>query len=174
MKKIIHIILLSLLTTLLQAQDTQVYYVGTWKWEDQSSNSEIIVKLRTYTGVWGFFGDESTYTILVGAYSYKKDGIIVADYLNECSKNHSSWIGYPIAIWDIEELCIRDYLLKDGYGTLKLIAGSSKIEHVSSNPDKIKWTLVDDAHSGDIIADPKLIEPQGISLPKEIVLTKVE
>ena len=40
----------------------------------QSSNSEIIVKLRTYTGVWGFFGDESIYTILVGAYSYKKDG----------------------------------------------------------------------------------------------------
>ena len=74
MKKIIHIILLSLLTTLLQAQDTQDYYVGTWKWEDQSSNSEIIVKLRTYTGVWGFFGDESIYTILVGAYSYKKDG----------------------------------------------------------------------------------------------------
>jgi hypothetical protein len=45
---------------------------------------------------------------------------------------------------------------------------------VSSNPDKIKWILVDDAHSGDIIADPKLIEPQGISLPNEIVLTKVE
>mgnify|MGYP003413580113 FL=1 len=74
MKNLGFTLLLLLISTCLQAQDTQDYYVGTWKWEDQSSNSEIIVKLRTYTGVWGFFGDESIYTILVGAYSYKKDG----------------------------------------------------------------------------------------------------
>ena len=74
MKNLGFTLLLLLISTCLYAQDTQDYYVGTWKWEDQSSNSEIIVKLRTYTGVWGFFGDESIYTILVGAYSYKKDG----------------------------------------------------------------------------------------------------
>lgn len=174
MKNLGFTLLLLLISTCLYAQDIQDYYVGTWKWEDQSSNSEIIIQLKTYTGVWGFFGDETTYTILVGAYSYKKDGIVVADYLDECSKNYSSWVGYPIAIWNMEELHIKDYLLKDGYGALKCIAGSSRVVHVQSNPHKIKWILVDDAHSGDIIADPKLIEPQGISLPNEIVLTKVE
>lgn len=106
MKNLGFTLLILLISSCLQAQDTQDYYVGTWKREDQSSNSEIIVKLRTYTGVW--------------------------------------------------------------------IEGSSRIEHMSSNPDKIKWILVDDAHSGDIVVDPKLIEPQGISLPKEIVLKKVE
>ena len=174
MKKIIHIILLSLLTTLLQAQDTQDYYVGTWKWEDQRSNSEIIIQLKTYTGVWGYLGNTSSYTVLVGAYSYKKDGVIVANFLNEFGENYSSYASYPIAIWDMKYLGIRDFLLTNGEGAPKYIEGSSRIEHVSSNPDKIKWTLVDDAHSGDIIADPKLLEPQGISLPKEIVLTKVE
>ena len=74
MKNLGFTLLLLLISTCLQAQDTQDYYVGTWKWEDQSLNSEIIIQLKTYTGVWGFFGDESIYTILVGAYSYKKDG----------------------------------------------------------------------------------------------------
>ena len=134
MKNLGFTLLLLLISTCLQAQDTQDYYVGTWKWEDQSSNSEIIVKLRTYTGVWGFFGDESIYTILVGAYSYKKDD----------------------------------------YGALKRIAGSSRVVHVQSNPHRIKWVLSDDARKGEVIADPKLLVPQGISLPKEIVLTKVE
>ena len=106
MKNLGFTLLLLLISTCLQAQDTQDYYVGTWKWEDQSSNSEIIIQLKTYTGVW--------------------------------------------------------------------IEGSSRIEHISSNPDRIKWILVDDAHSGDIVVDPKLIEPQGISLPKEIVLKKDE
>ena len=68
----------------------------------------------------------------------------------------------------------KDYLLKDGYGALKRIAGSSRVVHVQSNPHKIKWVLSDDARKGDVIADPKLLVPQGISLPKEIVLTKVE
>lgn len=174
MKKVILIFLLSLLTTLLLAQDSQDYYVGTWKWEDQSSNSEIIIQLKTYTGVWGYWGNTSSYTVLVGAYSYKKDGVIVANFLNEFGENYSSYVSYPIAIWDMKYLGIRDFLLTNEEGAPKYIEGSSRIEHVSSNPDKIKWILVDDAHSGDIIADPKLIEPQGISLPKEIVLTKVE
>lgn len=171
MKKVILIFLLSLLTTLLLAQDSQDYYVGTWKWE--SADSEILVKLKiyNYNSKWA---PNAQYTMLVGAYSYKKNGVVLADSLDELEKNYSSWIKYPIAIWDIKEIGIRDYLLKNGYGSLKYIHGSSTIQHISSNPDKIKWILVDDAHSGDIIADPKLIEPQGISLPKEIVLTKVE
>ena len=94
--------------------------------------------------------------------------------MDKFGENYSSYASYPIAIWDMKYLGIRDFLLTNGEGAPKYIEGSSRIEHVSSNPDKIKWILVDDAHSGDIIADPKLIEPQGISLPKEIVLTKVE
>ena len=47
MKNLGFTLLLLLISTCLQAQDTQDYYVGTWKWEDQSSKSEIIVKLRT-------------------------------------------------------------------------------------------------------------------------------
>jgi hypothetical protein len=148
MKKIILIFLLSLLTTLLLAQDSQDYYVGTWKWEDQSSNSEIIIQLKTYTGVCGFLGNTSSYTVLVGAYSYKKDGVIVANFLNEFGENYSSYASYPIAIWDMKYLGIRDFLLTNEEGAPKYIEGSSRIEHVSSNPDKIKWILVDDATQG--------------------------
>ena len=93
MKRVL-IALLCMVCGTLFSQSKQDDFIGTWKWEDQSSNSEIIIQLKTYTGVWGFFGDETTYTILVGAYSYKKDGIVVADYLDECSKNYSSWVPY--------------------------------------------------------------------------------
>ena len=170
MKRIGFILLILLTNTCLYAQDSQEYYVGTWRWVDNNTNSEIVVKLRLFTGNWETGG---TYTTLVGAYSYKINGEIIADFLNEVNTDYGSWVKYPISFKYMRELRIRDYALCNGYGP-KYIKGSSTIKHISSNPDKIKWILVDDARAGDIIVDPKLVEPAGISLPVEIILTRVE
>lgn len=148
------------------------YYVGTWRWSDSVTQSEFEVKLelaQTTDPDW-------CVDYLKGAYKYKKNGVVVADFMNELDEDKKSFVRYPIYIFADREnnmqLRVRDYLLKDGYGELKRFIGSSYIKYVSSDPEQIRWKIVDDEFR--VYVDEKMVDPPGISLPDDIILTKVE
>ena len=148
--------------------------MGTWRWTDSTSDSEFVIKLeitQTPDPDW-------TFDYLKGAYRYKKNGVVVADYMEEINKSKQIMPKYPIYITadsdNNMELGVRDFELKDGYGEHKHHGGSSYIKYISDNPQQIKWVIIDDRQSGSIFADEKMIDPPGISLPADIIMTKVE
>ena len=158
----------------LMANKDYSYYVGTWRWTDSTSDSEFVIKLeitQTPDPDW-------TFDYLKGAYRYKKNGVVVADYMEEINKSKQIMPKYPIYITadsdNNMELGVRDFELKDGYGEHKHHGGSSYIKYISDNPQQIKWVIIDDRQSGSIFADEKMIDPPGISLPADIIMTKVE
>ena len=158
----------------LMANKDYSYYVGTWRWTDTTSDSEFVIKLeitQTPDPDW-------TIDYLKGAYRYKKNGVVVADYMEELNESKPMMPKYPIYITadsdNNMELGVRDYLLRDGHGAAKKHGGSSYIKYISDNPQQIKWVIIDDRQSGSIFADEKMIDPPGISLPADIIMTKVE
>ena len=149
------------------------YYVGTWKWEDTASQSEFVIKLeisKTTEPDW-----EVDY--LRGAYLYKKNGTVVADYMSELNDN-KKFVLYPIYIFSNREnhmdLTVRDFLIKNGNNVNKKHGGSSFITYFSSSPEQIRWKIIDDKYIGILYTDEKMVFPPGISLPEDIILTKVE
>ncbi len=149
------------------------YYVGTWKWEDTTSQSEFIIKLeiaKTIDPDW-----EVEY--LKGGYLYKKNSIVVADYMKELEDN-KIFVLYPIYIFCDKEnnmnLSVRDYLIKNKNNVNKKHGGSSFIKCFSLLPEQIHWKIIDDEHLGDLYTNEKMVFPPGISLPEDIILTKVE
>ena len=180
MKQFLFTLIACLMSMSLFSQDTQEWYVGTWKWTDKESDSEIIVKLRLFHGDYPSMREKGArwqFTNIVGAYSYKKNGVIVADNLNEVNENYVEYLKYPIVIWHMEDFKIRDPKLRN-YDSKsdwpKVIDGSSTIECVSAKPKKIKWKLVDDEGSGGIMVEGYgWHSPKGISLPIEITLKQV-
>ena len=158
----------------LMANKDYSYYVGTWRWTDSTSDSEFVIKLeitQTPDPDW-------TFDYLKGAYRYKKNGVVAADYMEELNESKPIMTRYSIYITadsdNNMELGVRDYLLRNGNGVAKHHGGSSYIKYISDNPQQIKWVIIDDRQSGSIFADEKMIDPPGISLPADIIMTKVE
>lgn len=128
------------------------YYMGTWKWEDTVSQSEFVIKLIMAERTTGINKNKRYY--LKGAYMYKKNGEIVADYMDELNEN-KEYVQYPIYVLNDRinnmRLRVRDYLLKDGYGDKKRFGGSSFIKYISESPEQILWRIFDDKYSGAIL-----------------------
>ena len=160
----------------LMANKDYSYYVGTWRWTDSTSDSEFVIKLEIAEQVSWISGKPFQY--LKGAYRYKKNGVVAADYMEELNESKPIMTRYSIYITadsdNNMELGVRDFELKDGYGEHKHHGGSSYIKYISDNPQQIKWVIIDDRQSGSIFADEKMIDPPGISLPADIIMTKVE
>lgn len=149
------------------------YYVGTWRWEDSTTQSEFVIQLVLTERISSINRARRTY--LKGAYLYKRGGEILVDYMNELSED-KDFVRYPIYVHNDGDnnmqLGVRDYLLRDGYGKPKHHGGSSYIKYVSSDPEQIRWKIVDDEFR--VYVDEKMVDPPGISLPDDIILTKVE
>lgn len=65
------------------------YFAGTWKYENAGTGEEFILKLK--------MGNESgTGSYLVGAYSYKKNNIVVIDCLHHYYINYTDKFDYPV------------------------------------------------------------------------------
>ncbi len=149
------------------------FYVGTWKWEDTTSQSEFIIKLeiaKTIDPDW-----EVEY--LKGGYLYKKNGMVVADYMKDLN-SVKDFIDYPIYIFADREnhmrLRVMDFSIKNGRNVTKRHSGSSYVKYIAESPAQIEWKIIDDRHLGVLYADEKMVFPPGISLPEDIILTKVE
>ena len=160
----------------LMANKDYSYSVGTWRWTDSTSDSEFVIKLEIAEQVSSISGKPFQY--LKGAYRYKKNGVVAADYMEELNESKPIMTRYSIYITadsdNNMELGVRDYLLRNGNGVAKHHGGSSYIKYISDNPQQIKWVIIDDRQSGSIFADEKMIDPPGISLPADIIMTKVE
>ncbi len=175
------ILLITLLLTapvvLCFSQNNSVYdnYIGTWKWEDNQTQSEFVVILKKGKADWTKFNG-GIEDCIIGVYKYKINGTIVEDNTDELDEE-KRYSMYPIVLLGDElnmSLDVRDYLLKNEYGLNKDMQGSSNVELVEgSNGTQMKWTIVDDGHQH-IYTDEKQIFPKGTSLPTNIILIKEE
>ena len=117
MKKILIAIILLLVSAQLgYSQKTSAYdkYIGTWKWVDNQSQSEFIIILKMGTADWTRFG-KGTKDCIIGAYRYKKTGVIIAGNTNELSEQ-KRYSMYPIVILGDEhymKLYVKDLLVSD-------------------------------------------------------------
>ena len=160
------------------SQDQSVYdnYVGTWKWEDKQTDSEFVIILKKSKADWTKF-NAGVVDCIIGAYKYKKNGIITSDNLNELIEE-KGYIKYPINILgdnSYMRLYVKDYAIKNGKGTPKNMKGSSNVKILEGSDGKIQmqWIVVDDGHQH-IYTDEERVFPKGTSLPTNITLTKVE
>jgi len=153
------------------------FYVGTWKYTNIATNEEFTIKLRKsiYTGF------NISYDCVVGTYTYKKNGSVILDNMNEFMIDRSVGLPAPIYASNARETIsepnpnklrtfVDDYgilwpnstLPKDGEGTITIVS--------TVNPKKIRWELKDGE-------GPRIVghhPPMGFSIPTDIILTKVE
>ena len=185
MRKIIYIFTLLLLSvssmhgqSIEQWYSTNLdFYVGTWRYTNTPTNEEFTIKLR-----------KSVYTAyniredcVVGAYTYKRNGVVVLDNMNEYTKDRSMGVHVPIFASNASETAslsnpnrlrseVEDYgilwpdskLPKSGQGIITIVS--------TVNPKKIRWELKDGE-------GPRIVghhPPMGFSIPTDIILTKVE
>ena len=171
MKKIISLTLCALMPIFLYCQNVELNsLVGEWKWIDNTTSEELHIFLRPGTyEVPSIFGG-GTENCLVGVYKYYRGGTVIVDYYSELSESKKS-ILYPISILNTLSLSVRDYYLKNANGRNKILSGNSRIEYISDK--QLRWILVDNAHES-ISFSANSTYPSGISLPTNIILTKVE
>ena len=154
------------------------FYVGTWRYTNTTTKEEFTIKLRksvyiTMTNI--------KWDCVVGAYTYKKNGVVVLDNMNKYMNDRS--IGNPVPIYATNsretaaelnpnelEASIQDYgilwpgsaLPKSGRGVITIVS--------TGNPKKIHWELKDS--EGIVIIDHT--PPPGFSIPTDMILTKIE
>ena len=153
------------------------FYIGTWRYTNTTTKEEFTIKLRKsiYTA-YGISQD-----CVVGTYTYKKNGVVVMDNMNEFMTDKS--VGLPAPIYASNtraapstpnpnelDTSIQDYgilwpdstLPKSGLGTITIVS--------TSNPKKIQWQLKD--REG--VRIEGLHPPMGFSIPTDIILTKID
>ena len=161
------------------------FYVGTWRYTNTATNEEFTVNLRKTVFISSSLDsdlDMISEECIVGAYIYKKNGVVVLDNMDEFMNDISDedvWI--PVYASNANETAsavnpnklwttVEDYGIlypssahpKSGMGTITIVS--------EANPKQIHWTLKD--FEGARIAGHS--PPLGFSIPTDIILTKVE
>ena len=151
------------------AQDANLNsFQGAWKWSEGTEELTIELRLGTFE-IPAIFGG-GTKECLIGGYKYTKNGVTIANNINELQLTKRS-IDYPIRVlWNLT-VTVRDPELRNPKGEFKLLGGSSKIVPIG-NGSTIRWVLTDDEEH--IYSTEDEIFPEGTSLPTNIILTKVE
>ena len=150
------------------------FYVGTWRYTNTTTKEEFTIKLRKSIHT----AYNAKKDCVVGAYTYKKNGVVILDNMNEFLIDKAVGLPGPIyasnAKANISDsnpnelyLSVRDYgLVSDGvpkYGIGSIIIVST------SNPKKIRW----------ILEDPEGVYIQGhwlpgFSIPTDAIFTKID
>ena len=144
-------------------------YVGTWKYENTETGEVFIVKLTkfdNFTILSHNFG-----TVLIGEYSYKKNGISIYNSIDSVSGITTNNQAIKTSI-----LCTG----KQNYNHLSLSvsdktyykAASGKLSYslIRNNTHTLKWKIAESEGDFDVGPDYK----EGLSIPSDIVLIKVE
>ena len=160
------------------SQEQSVYdsYVGTWKWVDEKTDSEFMIILKKSKADWTKY-NAGTADCVVGVYKYKKEGVVIADNLDQISE-HKEYNLFPVRLFpgrNHTRLSVTDFIVKNKYGHNKDMGGSSNVKLIQNTEgsSQMQWTIVDD-DSGHVYMDSNKAFPKGTSLPTNIVLTKVE
>ena len=152
------------------------FYVGTWRYTNATANEEFTIKLRktAYTSPFMIKRD-----CIVGVYTYKKNGAVVLDNINEFMIDRSEFPG-PIYATNARETAaavnpnklettVEDYgILTPASGQPKYGRGSITIISMGT-PKKIQWELKDTEGTYIVGYDPGT----GFSIPTDIILTKI-
>ena len=159
------------------SQEKDVYsdYVGTWKWSEPQTQSELTVVLKRGQADWTRY-KKGIKPCIIGAYELKKNGVALVNNLNELSEE-KRYSAYPIVLLGNENymrIYVDDYTIKNGDGSYKSMQGSSHVALIKEGDGfKLKWVIVDDGNEG-AHWDENLTYPDGTALPTDIILTKVE
>ena len=179
MKRLLSIILIIFCyETLYSQQITLDFCVGTWEYKNPATGEEFVIKLKKHfdeipKGFGGGIKD-----CLVGGYIHKKNGIIMADCINQVDENKKA-IDFPIMInayvnnTFLRITFIHDFNIKNGYDVSKVIGMPSKITLYSTSPKRIKMEIIPDEQE-EVYLDDREVFARGTTLPREMILTKVE
>ena len=146
------------------------FYVGTWKYTNAQTGEEFTLQLRktfnSYISCWS----------VVGAYTYKKNGQIITDCMNQYSLNLDVMPVYatnssqtpslvnPNKLWmfvtDYGKFCPNGENKRTYSNRLEIVSGGT--------PNKIRWVLENE--EGDYLASEA--PPNDFSIPTDIILTK--
>jgi len=172
MKTLVIVIFTSIFSVNLQAQHTANldFYAGTWKYENQQTGEEFILKLRkTFSS---FLSTEC----VVGAYTYKKNGQIVTDCMDKFSLNlnimpvfaTNSYIDTVLVNPNRLYMFVTDYGKFCPNGDKKRTSSNELLLVSSATPNKIRWILKNDEGEG--LTDE--LPPEEFSIPEDMILTK--
>jgi len=173
--KAVIILFLAGISFSLQAQHTANldFYAGTWTYVNTQTGEEFVLKLRKTIEHRG------SRECLVGAYTYKKNGKIVTDCMEQFSKTQSVYT-MPILASNSSKnpsdvnpnwlwMFVDDYGKFCPNGAVKSTTSNS-LEIVSSvSPQKIRWILKNDV--GDEYLEDEA-PPMEFSIPVDMILTK--
>ena len=170
MKTFLIIILVSVFSINLQAQHTANldFYVGTWKYENQQTGEEFVLKLRKTVKY-------SDYCV-VGAYTYKKNGQIVTDCMDKFSLNLDKMPVFATNSQIIPDqvdpnklrMFVSDFGKFCPNGDVKETLSNELLIISNATPNKIRWLLKNDR--GPVLEDEA--PPEEFSIPVDIILTR--
>ncbi len=178
MRKIVFILFLMLLSSEIRSQGYTAnldFFVGTWIYTNEVTNEEFTLKLRksVYINPLDKYQDEEA--CLVGVYTYKVNGIIVTNTMDEFGSDIHALKMPVIAtnfVRDISKLNSQKLWLMFNDRKYNKYTLSSSLEIVSVSPAKIHWVLTED--EGEEVYSPgETIKPSGFSVPVNMILTKV-
>lgn len=181
MKKIVLGLLFTLLTINIYSQDISWdFYVGTWEYKNLATGEEFMMKLKkSLAKIQKAFGG-GTETCLIGAYIYKKNGVILINCMSQFDEVKKDGMNYPVCITGIPgsslnifDFKINDYMITNPNGEEKVIGFPSKVHLHSIFPKQIRIELVPDGMER-VYLDEKDVFPVGTSLPGNMILIKVE
>ena len=176
----------------LQAQHSANldFFVGTWKYENPQTGEEFILKLRKTSILLTHFTVETD--LVVGAYTYKKNGQIVTDCMDKFDSDIHVFM-MPIDATNASinpawvdpnrlRMVVRDYGKRAPNGDVKTSRNENELSVVSaSHPNQIRWILREDRGQRFYIfleegeEEPLCpIPPLGFSIPTDMVLTRVQ
>ena len=175
MKDLVILVLTGIFSINLYAQHTENldFYVGTWKYENQQTGEEFVLKLRKTSYV---LHNNVSPECVVGAYTYKKNGQIVTDCMDKFSLNlnimpvfatnssQSSSSVNPNRLY----MYVTDYGKFCPNGDTKRTRSNELLLESNASPNKIRWILKNDR--GPVLADEA--PPEEFSIPVDIILTK--
>lgn len=173
MKKLLLAIVLVLCSVTVKAQYTVNidYYVGTWKYENSGTGEEFIMKLKKKH-------ENGTGDYLVGAYSYKKNGVIVIDCLYHYSQDYANKFHYPIyatnssyALSNVNPNYLYMFFYDFIYNYKSRCSALSIENHIytGSGPKKMEFFL----STGEGVYGDNF-PPSNFSVPEYLILTKQE
>ena len=178
MKKMIIMLSLILVSSGIQSQGYTAnldFFAGTWQYINKATNEEFTLKLRksVYINPLDKYQDEEA--CLVGVYTYKVNGIIVTNTMDEFGSDIHALKMPVIAtnfVRNISKLDSQKLWLTFNDRKYNKNTLSSSLEIASNSPAKIRWTLTED--EGEEVYSPgETIKPNGFSVPVNMILTKV-
>ena len=149
--------------------DSLDLYVGTWKYENTETGEVFIVKLKkfdNFTILSHNFG-----TVLIGEYSYKKNGITIYDNIDSVSGITTNNQAVKTSILCTGKLYHNNLSLSVSDKTYyKAASGKLSYSLIRNNVHTLTWKIAESEGDFDVGPDYK----EGLSIPSDIVLIKVE